>query len=203
MSYSDLIRKRGYQDIARSDGPLVRYVKLRFPHAPGMPGTFSPPPRASDPDMHHGTCVTHVPWCMPGSLTSGWLWSRWRAIRSRHPRRMRNPHFHVSGKKPMAVGQHALLAFSLPYVVLISELLWTAPELLRDELLLRNQHPKGDVFSFAIILQEVIVRGHPYCMLEIGPEGKSRAWILSLEVHLHNCEIGMKQFYKTYHCFKS
>ena len=23
---------------------------------------------ASDPDMHHGTCVTHVPWCMSGSL---------------------------------------------------------------------------------------------------------------------------------------
>ena len=37
----------------------------------GMPGTFSPSPRDSDPDMHHGTCVTHVPWCMPGSLTSG------------------------------------------------------------------------------------------------------------------------------------
>ena len=30
-----------------------------------MPGTFSPPPRVTDPDMHHGTCVTHVPWCMP------------------------------------------------------------------------------------------------------------------------------------------
>ena len=38
---------------------------------------FSPPPRVSDPDMHHGTCVTHVPWCMPGSLTNGFLWSRW------------------------------------------------------------------------------------------------------------------------------
>ena len=25
----------------------------------------------SDPGMHHGTCVTHVPWCMPGSLTRG------------------------------------------------------------------------------------------------------------------------------------
>ena len=25
----------------------------------------------SDPDMHHGTCVTHVPWCMSGSLTRG------------------------------------------------------------------------------------------------------------------------------------
>ena len=23
--------------------------------------------------MHHGTCVTHVPWCMPGSLTRGFL----------------------------------------------------------------------------------------------------------------------------------
>ena len=34
-----------------------------------MPGTFSPPPRDSDPDMHHGTCVTHVPRCMPWSLT--------------------------------------------------------------------------------------------------------------------------------------
>ena len=32
--------------------------------------------RVSDPDMHHGTCVTHVPWCMPVSLTTGFLWSR-------------------------------------------------------------------------------------------------------------------------------
>ena len=38
---------------------------------PGMPGTFSPPPRVSDSGMHHCACVTHVPWCMPGSLTSG------------------------------------------------------------------------------------------------------------------------------------
>ena len=61
-----------------SHGPLIRYVISRVAHAPGMPGTFSPPPRVSDPDMHHGTCVTHVPWCMPGSLTSGFLWSRRR-----------------------------------------------------------------------------------------------------------------------------
>ena len=38
-------------------------------------GNVSPPPKASDPDMHHGTCVTHAPWCMTGSLTSGFLWS--------------------------------------------------------------------------------------------------------------------------------
>ena len=50
--------------------------KVMGAHAPGMPGTFSPPPWVSDPDMHHGTCVTHVSWCMPGSLNSGFLWSQ-------------------------------------------------------------------------------------------------------------------------------
>ena len=52
--------------------------KMAGAHASGMPGTFSPSPQVDDPDMHHGTCVTHVPWCMPGSLTSGFLWNRWR-----------------------------------------------------------------------------------------------------------------------------
>ena len=32
---------------------------------------FQRKPLVSDPDMHHGTCVTHVPWCMSGSLTCG------------------------------------------------------------------------------------------------------------------------------------
>ena len=59
-------------------GPFTRYVKLRTAHAPGMPGIFSQTPRVSDPDMHHGTCVTYLTWCMPESLTSGFLWSRWR-----------------------------------------------------------------------------------------------------------------------------
>ena len=57
-------------------GPLTRYINLRVAHAPGMPGTFSTPPTnkplaVSDPGMHHGTCVTHVPWCMSGSLARG------------------------------------------------------------------------------------------------------------------------------------
>ena len=30
---------------------------------------FQRKPIVSDPGMHHGTCVTHVPWCMSGSLT--------------------------------------------------------------------------------------------------------------------------------------
>ena len=83
-------------------GPLARYVKLRVAHAPGITGTISPPPQVSDPDTHHGTCVTHVPWCMPGSLTSGFPWIRLQGKRSRHSRRMRNLQFYVSGKNHMA-----------------------------------------------------------------------------------------------------
>ena len=64
-----------YMRVFPSHWHLFRYVKLRVAHAPGM---LSPPARVSDPEMHHGTCVTHVPWCMPKSLTSGLLWSRWR-----------------------------------------------------------------------------------------------------------------------------
>ena len=74
-------------------GPLARYVKLWVAHAPRMPGAFSPSPRVSDCGMHHSTCVMHVPRCMPGSLTSVFLWSRWRGKRYRHSRRKRNPTF--------------------------------------------------------------------------------------------------------------
>ena len=57
-------------------GLPTRYVKLRIAHEPGMPGTF---PRhqlqrsllISNLGMHHSTCITHVPWCMSGSLTRG------------------------------------------------------------------------------------------------------------------------------------
>ena len=39
-------------------------------------GNVSPQARVSDPDMHHGACVTHVPWWMSGSLNSGFLWGQ-------------------------------------------------------------------------------------------------------------------------------
>lgn len=60
-----------------------------------------------------------------------------------------------------------------PYITCISsELLWTAPEGLRSDDVLYAGSQKGDVFSFGIIMQEVILRGHPYCMLELSIEGK-------------------------------
>ena len=69
----------------------------------GNPGNVFPAIAGiRDPDMHHGTCVTYVPWYMPGSLTSDFLWSRWRGKRSQHSRHMRNTQFCVSGKRSIA-----------------------------------------------------------------------------------------------------
>ena len=87
--------KRGQRSVSSTTWASCQIRKSAGAHAPGMPGTFSPPPRVSDPDMHHGTCVTHVPWCEPGSLTSGLLWSQWWGKRSRHS------WFYVSVKRSM------------------------------------------------------------------------------------------------------
>ena len=74
-------------------GLLSRYLKLRVAHAPGMLGTFS----------HHRRLA--IPTCMPGSLSSSFLLSWRRGKCSRRSRRMHNPKFYVSGKRPMPLYQ--------------------------------------------------------------------------------------------------
>ena len=72
---------------------MRRECRERFPRH-----RFQRKPIVSDPGIHHGTCVTHVPWCISGSLIrSG------GEKRSRHSWRMRNPQFSVSGKRHMWV----------------------------------------------------------------------------------------------------
>ena len=100
---------KSLQQIWRSSNELQRFDRIVGCACAGNAGIVFPPPRVSDPEMHHGTYVTHVPWCISGLLTSGFLWSRWRGKRSRHSRRMRNPQFYVSGKRPMATRRHAVL----------------------------------------------------------------------------------------------
>ena len=79
---------------------MARNVKLRVAHAPGM---CSPPPRVIDPDMHHGTCVTHVPWCTPGSVTRGFPLKS--VVGKTFPAfpALAQPANHVSSKRPMEV----------------------------------------------------------------------------------------------------
>nr|XP_020665285.1 retinal guanylyl cyclase 1 [Pogona vitticeps] len=50
------------------------------------------------------------------------------------------------------------------------ERLWTAPELLRDPAQERKGTIRGDVYSISIIMQEVICRAPPFCMLDMSPE---------------------------------
>nr|XP_020501858.1 retinal guanylyl cyclase 2-like [Labrus bergylta] len=50
------------------------------------------------------------------------------------------------------------------------ELLWTAPELLRSSSQRRRGTFSGDVYSFAIVSQEVISRSAPFCMLDMPPK---------------------------------
>ena len=61
-------------------------------------------------------CATHVPWCMSGLLTSGFIWSRWRGKRSRHSPRMRNPHICVSGKRPMRERAFSLAGWDIDHI---------------------------------------------------------------------------------------
>jgi serine/threonine protein kinase len=55
-------------------------------------------------------------------------------------------------------------------------LLWTAPEILRVGV--KNMPygtQKGDVYSFAIVLQEILTREPPFFVGEISPKGQ---WVL-------------------------
>ncbi|KAG5307781.1 GUC2F cyclase, partial [Pseudoatta argentina] len=58
----------------------------------------------------------------------------------------------------------------VPPVKTARDLLWTAPELLRHPNLQKRGTQPGDVYSFGIIMQEVVVRGEPFCMLALSPE---------------------------------
>ena len=60
---------------------LCRECQERFPRH-----RLQRKPQVSDPGMHHGTCMTHVPWCMSGSLTLVGIENLYR-----HSQRMRNP----------------------------------------------------------------------------------------------------------------
>ena len=80
---------------------LFTWVSYQIADCTCAGNVFFPAAAVSDPDMHHGTWVTHVPWCMSGWLTSCFLWRQWRRKRSRHSRRMHKPQFYVSGKRPI------------------------------------------------------------------------------------------------------
>ncbi|CAF3902004.1 unnamed protein product [Rotaria magnacalcarata] len=63
-----------------------------------------------------------------------------------------------------------------PRQVNIIDLLWMAPEHIRTAIIkndvatVMTSTAAGDVYSFGIIMQEVILRGPPFCMLDLTPQ---------------------------------
>lgn len=93
-----------------------------------------------------------------------------------------------------------------PACSLFAEKLWTAPELLSGNPLPTAGMQKADVYSFAIILQEIALRSGPFYLegLDLSPKGETGcccAWSLLLEepesssklpVTLRDCPEGAK-----------
>ena len=88
-----------FTHLRRINGPLTRYAKLRVAHAPGIPGTFSPPrpskENASERSRHASQHVRRARAVMRVGIVN------MRGKRSWHSQRMRDPQFCVSGKRPM------------------------------------------------------------------------------------------------------
>ncbi|XP_073981629.1 uncharacterized protein isoform X3 [Rhodnius prolixus] len=81
----------------------------------------------------------------------------------------------IDARWVLKITDYALLSFFesqniSPSIKKPKDLLWCAPEFLRDRNLRKTGSQAGDVYSFSIIMQEVIVRGEPYCMLSLPPE---------------------------------
>jgi len=72
---------------------------------------------------------------------------------------------------PLACFMYSVFLVESDLCMFESDLFWTAPEILRDPNLKRKGTYAADVYSFAIIMQEVISRCAPFCMLDMPPEG--------------------------------
>uniref|UniRef100_A0A671VJI3 Guanylate cyclase n=1 Tax=Sparus aurata TaxID=8175 RepID=A0A671VJI3_SPAAU len=66
-------------------------------------------------------------------------------------------------------GYNEVLEQQTDAVLCVPELLWTAPEILRipGQPGLHGSLP-GDVYSFGIVMQEVVMRGPPFCMMDLS-----------------------------------
>lgn len=55
----------------------------------------------------------------------------------------------------------------------VTELLWKAPEILRSPETYPKGSQKADVYSFAIVLHEIVLRKGPFGMTGLPAEGKN------------------------------
>ena len=81
--------------------PLTRYAKLQFAHAPGLSGTFSPPPTPTETaSLRYRHASRHVRYAR-ALMHVGIANPRWRGKRSQHSQRMCIPRFFIYDKRPI------------------------------------------------------------------------------------------------------
>ena len=56
---------------------------------------------------------------------------------------------------------------------MIAGKLWTAPEILRENVPGTQGTQRGDVYSFAVICYEILQRSEPYTLDNVTPRGKN------------------------------
>ena len=90
-------------------GSLTRYIKLLVAHEPEMPGTFPPSPTSKETTSKRSRHASRHARHAHAAMHVGIVNTQCRGKYSRQSRRMRNPEFYVSGKRPM--GQRGYLGF--------------------------------------------------------------------------------------------
>lgn len=80
---------------------------------------------------------------------------------------------HYKNKQKKQLNNHWLHFMLVVFLCFTTtDLLWTAPELLRNPSQRKRGTFLGDVYSFAIVAQEVISRSAPFCMLDMPTKGE-------------------------------
>ena len=143
-----------------------------------MPETLSPPSRIGVPDMHH--VRDHVPRCKPGSLISGFLWSRLRGKRPRHSWCMRNPKFYVPGKRPMLTATCSHIAITRPINTAVYE---------SDTPSIHRRSWSAEVSVVAIDRNIIIIDADIWCLLLSIMILWMRAWHAHLNDMCYNLKV--------------
>ena len=80
-----------------------------------------------------------------------------------------------------------------PIIYSFLELLWVAPELIKDYKCF-GKSKEGDVYSYGIILSEILSREDPYAEYEMEPQGKFRSFYSKNRLRALHCATSFEEY---------